>query len=316
MGELHRLLNRRKGSLNAPHKKNTDADDKAYDLNQESFQALHALAKEHVDFEATMASVIKEHEAGDVLHAATSEVAEELERTQKDQGRLQDDLDCSCDALAAATKDFLDWWAAHEATGVKPCNAFRKVSNRRAAHEALCVDAKKALHRTFEIKRKATEIHEDVAAHRERTRRITNEHARAEGHVNDGSGSLGKALQAAAKATHSLTCGVPSRESNDTKYLREATELIEAWQHQLLSGQPLNGPPSEHGEVILVEKQKMIHLCLCLLEFGRECVCFSNEGKFVISWREDTSCRWLSFLQSSSESLCFVPISSHRYTVF
>ena len=38
--------------------------------------------------------------------AATLEVAEKLERTQKDQGRLQDNLDCSCDALAAATKEF------------------------------------------------------------------------------------------------------------------------------------------------------------------------------------------------------------------
>ena len=65
-----------------------------------------------------------------------------------------------------------------------------------------------------------------------------------------------EAMQAVAKATHSLTCGVPDRESNETKYLREATELIEEWQHQLLSGQPMSGPPSEHGEVILVERQR------------------------------------------------------------
>ena len=131
-------------------------------------------------------------------------------------------------ARATATKEFSDCWAAHEATGVKLCNAFRDVCNRRAAHEVICVDAKKALHRTFEIKRKATETQDDVATHRERTRPITNEHARTEGHVNDGIGSLGRALQAAAKATHSLTCGVPDRESNEMKYLREATELIEA----------------------------------------------------------------------------------------
>ena len=188
--------------------------------------------------------------------SVTLEVAEELERTQKDQGRLQDDLDCSCDALAAATKECSDCWAAQEATGVELCNALREVCNRRAAHEVICVDAKKALHRTFEIQRKATEIQEGVATRRERTRRITNEHARAEGHVNDGIGSLGRALQAAAKATHSLTCGVQDRESDETKYLREATELIEAWQHQLLSGQPMSEPPSEHGEVILVERHR------------------------------------------------------------
>ena len=93
MGELHLLLHSRKGSLNATYRKNTDANDKAYDLNQKSIQALDALAKEYVDFEATMANVTSEQEAGDVLHAATLEVAEELERAQKDQGRLQDDLD-------------------------------------------------------------------------------------------------------------------------------------------------------------------------------------------------------------------------------
>ena len=196
-------LNSRKGSLNATYRKNTDANDKANDLNQKSVQALDALAKEYVDSEATMANVTSEHEAGDVLHAATLEVTEELERAQKDQGRLQDDLDCSCDALAAATKVFPDCWAALEATGVKLCNAFREVCNRRAAHEESCVDEKKALQRTLEVERKDTEIQEGVATHTERTRRITNEHARAEGHVNDGIGSLGRALQAAAKATHS-----------------------------------------------------------------------------------------------------------------
>ena len=138
-------------------------------------QAFDALAKEY--FEATVANVTSEHEAGDVLHAATLEVAAELEQTQEDQGRLQDYLDCSCEALPAATKELSDCWAAHEATGVKLCNAFRDVCNRRAAHEVICVETKKALHRTFEIKRKASEIQEGVATHRERTRRITNEHA-------------------------------------------------------------------------------------------------------------------------------------------
>ena len=33
-----------------------------------------------------MTNVTSEHEAGDVLHASALEVAEELERTQKDQG--------------------------------------------------------------------------------------------------------------------------------------------------------------------------------------------------------------------------------------
>ena len=65
-----------------------------------------------------------------------------------------------------------------------------------------------------------------MASDRELPRRIMNEHVKTEGYVNGGTGSLGKALQAAAKAAHNLTCGVPDRESNDTKYLREATELL------------------------------------------------------------------------------------------
>ena len=153
MGELHRLLNSRKGSLHATYRTNTEANDKAYDLNQKSMQALDALAKEYIDFEAIMANVTSEQEAGDVLHVATLQMAEELERAQKDQGRLQDDLDCSSDALTAATKEFSDCWAAQEATGGKLCKASREVCNRRAAHEEICVDAKKALQRTFEIKR-------------------------------------------------------------------------------------------------------------------------------------------------------------------
>ena len=91
---------------------------------------------------------------------------------------------------------------------------------------------------------------------RERTRRITNEHARAEALVNNSLGTLGRCAREVAAAKHSLTCGVPDRESDEIKYLREATELIEAWQHQLPSGQPMSGPPSEHSEVILVERQR------------------------------------------------------------
>ena len=202
--------------------KNAEANDRAHDLNQNSLQALDALAKEYVDFEATKANVTSEHEAGDVLHAAT------LSRPSTGRSGLL----------------------------VRCTGHGNHIIFRRAAHEELCVDAKKVLRRTFEVKRKASEIQEGVATHRERTRRITNKHARAEGHVNDGIGSLGKALQAVPKATHSLTCGVPDRESNETKYLREATELLEEWQHRLQSGQPMSGPPSEHSEVILVERHR------------------------------------------------------------
>ena len=129
-----------------------------------------------------------------------------------------------------ATKEFSDCWAAHEATGVQLCNAFRDVCNRRAAHEVICVDAKKALHRTFELSARPRRYKKAWRHTGSELDVLTNERARAEGHVNDGIGSLGRALQAAAKAMHSLTCRVPDRETDETKYLRKATELIEAWQ--------------------------------------------------------------------------------------
>ena len=102
----------------------------------------------------------------------------------------------------------------------------------------------------------ASEVREGLSTHRDRTKRISNEHARAESQVNDGIGSLGRAIQGAVKATHFLTCAVPDRESKEIKYLREATELIEARKHQLQSGQPMSGPPCEHREVVLVVRQR------------------------------------------------------------
>ena len=60
-------------------------------------------------------------------------------------------------------------------------------------------------------------------------------------------------MRAAAQATHSLTCGVPDRESNEIKFLREAT-VIERWQQQPQDGQPVSKALSEHGEVILIER--------------------------------------------------------------
>ena len=66
LGELHRLLNSRK----------VVANDKVYDFNEKSVQALDASAKgTGVVFEVTKASVTHEQE--------TLEVGEELERTLK-----------------------------------------------------------------------------------------------------------------------------------------------------------------------------------------------------------------------------------------
>ena len=129
-----------------------------------------------------------------------------------------------------------------------------KVSNRRAAHEKLCVYAKEG---AATYTRSQAQGHGNTrgrAIHRDRTRRTTNEHARAEGHVN-GIGSFCKAPASLCQSyTQSDVCGVPDRESNEVKYL--ATELIEERKQKLQSGQLMSGPPSDHQEVILVDKQK------------------------------------------------------------
>ena len=106
LGELHRLLNNRKGSLNATYNKNAEANNRAYDMNLKTMQALDTLAEEYGNFERTMKKLTFEHEEEDVLNAVASEVADELERAQEDQDRLQDELECTSEDLATASKDF------------------------------------------------------------------------------------------------------------------------------------------------------------------------------------------------------------------
>ena len=86
---------------------------------------------------------------------------------------------------------------------------------------------KEASQRTPDLKRKAREAHEKTRSHRERCRRITNEHTTSEAAVNHSLGFLGWCVKETAAATHSLTCDVPDRESNEGRYLTQATELIE-----------------------------------------------------------------------------------------
>ena len=51
----------------------------------------------------------------------------------------------------------------------------------------------------------AAEVHENVISHKERTKRITNEHAKADALVNDSLGTLVHSVRDAASATRSLT---------------------------------------------------------------------------------------------------------------
>ena len=58
-----------------------------------------------------MRKVTSYHEEGDVLRATVTEATDELERAQNDQDRLQDELDCSCEDMATAAREFFNCWA-------------------------------------------------------------------------------------------------------------------------------------------------------------------------------------------------------------
>ena len=203
-----------------------------------------------------------EHEEGDVYEMA-ARVAEELDRAHKEQERLQDELEFTSESIVTASKEFTSSWALHNAacenvneTSANLNGAFREVSNRRATHEAVCAEVKRACQRTSECKRKAMEAHESVVSDKERTKRVTNEHTRAE--AAHSLGNLGCCVKEAAAATHSLTCGYRNRERDEIHYLKQATELIEEWQKQLQGVPPVSRPSSEHGEVVLIECQRRV----------------------------------------------------------
>ena len=92
----------------------------------------------------------------------------------------------------------------------------------------------------------------DLIAHQANS----HEHTRAEAAVNHNQGNLGSCVKEAAAATHSLTCGVPNRESNEVRYLKQAAELIEEWQNQRQGVPPVSRPSSEHGDVVFIEPAK------------------------------------------------------------
>ena len=90
-----------------------------------------------------MKKVTLENEEADMLYAVASEVEDELDRALKDQDRLQDELEFTCEGMVAASREFTSCWALHNAgcanvnnTSAKLSGAFREVSNRRATHEA------------------------------------------------------------------------------------------------------------------------------------------------------------------------------------
>ena len=116
-------------------------------------------------------------------------------------------------------------------------------------HDVTCTDLKRAYQRTAEFQRKARDAHERTQSHRERCRRATKEHVKSEAAINHHLGCSGWLVRETANASHALTCGVPDREGNETKYLREATEMIEEWKGLPQLGPSVSHPSCEHSEV-------------------------------------------------------------------
>ena len=83
--ELHRLLNNRKGSLSSTYKKNTEANNKVYDLNQRTVAALDRLAEVYETFEDTWDVVVKESAAGDLKIASEEDAVDKLEAARQHQ---------------------------------------------------------------------------------------------------------------------------------------------------------------------------------------------------------------------------------------
>ena len=178
-----------------------------------------------------------------MLFAVAYEAMEELDKAQKDRDRLLDELEATRESMDIASREFTNCWAHLNGT-------FREVGNCRAFHDAICVDLKNACQRTAELKRKADDAHERTRSHRERCRRAKKERTKSEAAINHSLGCLGWFVKETANATHSLTCGVPDRESNETKYLREATDMIEEWQRRSQRGHSVSHPSCEHNEVV------------------------------------------------------------------
>ena len=91
----------------------------------------------------------------------------------------------------------------------------------------------------------------------------------AEEVLNNSLRCLGEFVRNTASATHTLFCGVLERDSNETKYLKEALEMIHGWQARCSrrsSGSHDGGPRGETavvycGRVPYYLREKYTNLC-------------------------------------------------------
>ena len=173
------------------------------------------LAEVYETFEDTRAFVEKESAEGGLLLSEEEDAIDQLEAAWQHQTRILDEL--------KGRRKSLD-------------SAFREFSNCRALHEAAWADLKEVSLRHIELKRKANDAHERTQSPWGRFRRVSEDHVMAEEVLNDSLGCLGTLVKDTAGATHALTCGVPDRESNETKYLEEALEVTATGNLDALDG--------------------------------------------------------------------------------
>ena len=104
-----------------------------------------------------------------MLYAVASEAGEEFDRAQKTSARRAGVHVSEYGHRLQGVHKLLGFARANvNNTSAKLSGAFREVRNRRATHEAVCAEVKKASQRTADLKRKTTEAHEKTRSPRER----------------------------------------------------------------------------------------------------------------------------------------------------
>ena len=146
-----------------------------------------------------------------MLYAMASEVEEELDRAQKDQDRVQDELEFTCEGMVTASKQFTSCWALHSAacanvnnTSAKLRGAFR--GSQQSPSDPMKQSVLKRRRRAkgpAELKTQSLRKRmRKTRSHRERRRRITNEHTRSGAAVNNSLGFMVRCVKETAAATH------------------------------------------------------------------------------------------------------------------
>ena len=156
-----------------------------------------------------MKKVTHETDHGDTLLEVAHETMEELDKAQKEQDPLQDELEATRGSMDIASREFTNCWAHLD-------TAFREISNCRALHDVTCADLNRAYAKPAMPTKRPSPTKSDVD---ELRRKVRDRH-------QPQLGCSGWFVKETTNATHALTYGVPDRESNKTKYLRKATDMM------------------------------------------------------------------------------------------